>query len=248
MKKLYLFGNWKMYLGHEESVALARDLKKQLSALSVKATMAIFPSAISLLAVKEELDGVASVGPQNVYWVEKGGYTGEISAMMYRQAGCQFALVGHSERRHVFKESNAEVRQKFEAVLNAEMTPVLCVGETMPERKDDRVEEVIEAQLRSAFMDLAWPKGRSLIIAYEPVWAGGTGESSDPSEAERVAAVIYKFVGALLDGVEPTVLYGGSVRSDNVAKYCAEPHLSGVLVGGASTKASTWLEIVSAVK
>lgn len=248
MKHLYLLANWKMYLDHKESMALARELKKKVPALAVQATMAIFPSAISLLAVKDELDGVAAVGPQNVYWVEKGGYTGEISAMMYGQVGCEFALVGHSERRHVFKESNAEVRQKLEAVLNAEMTPVLCVGETLPERKDAQVEEVIEAQLRSAFMDLTWPKGRQLIIAYEPVWAVGTGESCDPEEAERVAAVIHKFVGALLKGVEPVILYGGSVRSDNVANYCAEPHLSGVLVGGASTKVSSWLEIVSAVK
>lgn len=245
MKELYIFANWKMYLNHDESVALARDLKKKIPGLKLAAELAVFPSALSFVAVQKELQGVAEVGPQNVYWVDKGGYTGEVSAMTYKLLNVHYALVGHSERRHVFHESNAEVRQKLEAVLNADMTPVLCIGETLRERKDGEVEEVIEAQLRAAFMDLTWPKDKKLIIVYEPVWAISTGESCDLDEAERIAALTHKYAKGLLGkSVEPVVLYGGSVRPDNVAAYISQPHLSGVLVGGASTKVSTWLDIL----
>lgn len=248
MKPLYLFANWKMYLDRDESVALAEGLAKQLPGLALDARLVVFPTSHSLVEVKNIFDKTqVKVGPQNVYWVERGGYTGEVSAFMYKNVGCQYVLVGHSERRHVFSETNSEVRQKQDAILNAGMTPVLCIGETSHERKDGEVEMVIEAQLRATFTDLTWPADRELIIAYEPVWAVSTGESCDPEEAERIAAIICRYVQGLI-GVEPIVLYGGSVRADNVTRYVQEEHIRGVLVGGASTKLDTWLEILGQVK
>lgn len=248
MKPLYLFANWKMYLDHAESIALAKDLVKQLPGLSLKAQMAVFPSSVALVGVKDFLKKIkVEVGPQNVYWNDKGGYTGEVSALMYKNILCKYALVGHSERRHLFNETNSEVRQKQDAILNVGMTPVLCVGETLQERKNGEVQMVIEAQLRSAFTDVVWPKDRELIIAYEPVWAVSTGESCDPDEAERVAVLIAQCVEGLI-GVAPAVLYGGSVRADNVSHYIAQEHINGVLVGSAATKLVSWMDILQQVK
>lgn len=250
MKPLYIFANWKMYLDHAESVALARALNKKVPTLKLSAEMAVFPSSLSFLAVQKELKGKKIVvGSQNVYWLDKGGYTGEVSAQMYKQVKASYALVGHSERRHLFHERNSEVRQKLDAILTADLKPVLCVGETLEERKDEEVEVVIEAQLRAALTDLSWNKKFPLIIAYEPVWAISTGESCDPDEAERVAALIHKYVKGLLGkNTELIVVYGGSVRADNVSNYIAQPHINGVLVGGASTKLSTWMDILKEIK
>lgn len=238
-----------MYLDHAESVSLAHELSKKIPNLKLKAKTAVFPSALSLLAVQQELKGAAAVGAQNVYWVDKGGYTGEVSAEMYGAVQCEYALVGHSERRHVFHETNADVRHKLEALLAEGLTPVICVGETLHERKEDQAKEIVEAQVRAALTDITWPKNRPLIIAYEPVWAIGTNESCDPAEAERMASLITTFVQGLLGKkCSPAVLYGGSVRPDNVAEYIAQPHLNGVLVGGASAKLDSWVAILSQAK
>lgn len=245
MKPLYLFANWKMYLDHDQSVALAKSLASELPKHASRATFAVFPSDLALTSVQSIMaKAKIAVGAQNVYWIEEGGYTGATSVEMYRKVGCEYALVGHSERRHIFKETNVEVRKKMEAILADGMTSVLCVGETAHERKENEADVVIETQLRAAYTDLLWPKGRELIIAYEPVWAIGTGQSCDPDEAERVAMLIDRDVRALLGDVKPIILYGGSVRADDVRGYLSEKYLQGVLVGGASTKTETWLEIV----
>lgn len=248
-KPLYLFANWKMYLTVEESVALATALKNEAAVISDNLTVAVFPSTLAFTKVAEALDGASyALGAQNSYWLDKGGYTGEVSAFMYKTAGASYVLVGHSERRHVFHESNREVRQKVEGALAADVTPVLCVGETLRERKDEAMEVVVETQLRSALTDIAWPETKELIIAYEPVWAVNTGESCPPDEAARMAALIYKFVKGLVPQVTPCVLYGGSVRGDNVQNYLQAPYIGGVLVGGASTKFESWKDIVNAAQ
>lgn len=247
-KPIYLFANWKMYLNFDESNILANALANEVKNFPKNVKMAIFPSALALYPVGQALADVdIVVGAQNVYWVDKGGYTGEISAQMYKDAGCQCALVGHSERRHQFHESNHEVRQKLEAILTADMTPVLCVGETAAEREENKTDEVVEIQLRAAFNNLVWPSDKELIIAYEPVWAIGTGNACDPTEAQRLHALIKKLVAGLLPDAQPIILYGGSVRPDNVSQYLTQPDVSGVLVGGASAKLDSWLEIVNRV-
>ena len=240
----YLFANWKMYLDYDESNILANAIAENKKSIPKSVKMAIFPSALALYPVGQVLrDAGISVGAQNTHWVEKGGYTGEISAPMYKLAGCEYALVGHSERRHLFHETNHETRQKIEAILTAGLTPVICVGETLAEREDNKTEEVVEIQLRSALQNLVWPENRELILAYEPVWAIGTGQNCDPLEAERMHGLIKKQVVALI-GVNSVVLYGGSVKPENVAEYLNNPNIGGVLVGGASANLESWMGIV----
>lgn len=245
-KKLYLFANWKMYLDVAESVKLAGEFEGlDYPAHSV---VAAFPSALAFVEVKKNLSNksVVALGAQNTYWLDKGGYTGEVSVLMYRDAGARYALVGHAERRHLFHETNHEVRQKIETVLAQSMTPVLCVGETLAEKKDDLTAEVLEAQIRAAYMDLAWDKNNEPIVAYEPVWAIGTGESCEPDDTEQVAGLISGWVEELL-GCKPAILYGGSVRPENISLYVGLPDISGVLVGGASAKIESWTGLVEKV-
>lgn len=245
-KKIYLFANWKMYLDYDESNILANAIVQESKKIDEKIKMVIFPSALALYPAGQVLRDVGiGVGAQNTHWIDKGGYTGEVSAVMYKAAGCEYALVGHSERRHLFHETNHEVRQKIEAILAAELTPVVCVGETLTERQNGKTEEAVEIQVRAAFQNLAWPKGKELIVAYEPVWAIGTGENCDPVEAERMHEIIKKQIIALT-GVSPIILYGGSVREENVAEYLKNPSINGVLVGGASANFESWMKIVAA--
>jgi len=198
MKKKYLFANWKMYLDYDESNILANALANEAKNFSGEISLAVFPGALSLYSAGQALNDVGiGVGAQNVYWVDKGGYTGETSAAMFKAAGCKYALVGHSERRHVFHESNHDTREKIEAVLAAGLIPVLCVGETLNERQEGKAEEIVEIQLRSALHNLVWPENRELIIAYEPVWAIGTGEACNADEAERMHGLIGKWFGSL---------------------------------------------------
>lgn len=245
-KPLYLFANWKMYLDDAESRTLARELKKAIKNFPKETHLTVFPSALAMTGVKEELAGSAmTLGAQNTYWVDRGGYTGEVSAAMYRAAGVEYALVGHSERRTIFHETNHDVRQKIEAILAVGMTPVVCVGETLAEREDGSAEEAVEAELRAAFTDLVWPSERELIIAYEPVWAINTGQACPPEEASRMCSLLKQKIAGLVGDVPTIFLYGGSVRPENVADFVGQNDISGVLVGGASAKLESWLGILT---
>ncbi|MDO8625990.1 MAG: triose-phosphate isomerase [Candidatus Magasanikbacteria bacterium] len=250
-KKLYLFANWKMYLGLEASYVLAKNIKEELANLNNGITMAVFPSTLALASVAAELKSTTiKVGAQNVYWVPEGGYTGEVSAEMFAATGAEYALIGHSERRHQCHETNHEVRQKIEAALTAGLTPVICIGETASEREAGSTAEVIETQLRSALGALAWRDGLPLLIAYEPVWAISRGVNKPGGhcsavEAGKMHAVVEK-IARELTGIAPAVLYGGSVRPETIAEYLATPHIAGVLVGAAATKFSSWSEITAA--
>lgn len=250
---LYFFANWKMYLNYDESVALARTIVSDLVDIPSTLKTVLFPNALSLVDVEKAIrNSPVEVGTQNIYWIGKGGCTGEISASMYKEVGATYALIGHSERRHLFQETNHQVRQKLEAALEAELIPVLCIGETMHERENGQTEEALEAQLRSAFTDISWPKDLPLIVAYEPVWAiskgrgaEDTGKHCEPAEAERVAGLVQYFIQGLMPSVSEMVfLFGGSVRPATIAGYLAESHIDGVLVGAASTHFDSWKEIV----
>ncbi len=254
-KSFYFFSNWKMYLTVAESVDLAKEYKDLFKDNAKDITVAIFPSALAAVAVGEVLEGTDfSWGAQHVCGPEKGGYTGEVSAAMYGSVGAKYALIGHSERRHLFHETNHDVRQKIEAALEAGLTPVLCVGETRAEREAGQTEEVIEIQLRAALAGLSYPSGRKLVIAYEPVWAISTGLHSeeagiqcDPAEATKVHRLIARTTEVLLAGVERVILFGGSVRPHNIAAYLGESEIDGVLVGAASTTKESVVELLSAV-
>ena len=231
-------------MDYDESNILANAIADGAKGISKDIKMAIFPSALALYPVGQVLQDVGiSVGAQNTYWLEKGGYTGEISAAMYKSAGCEYVLVGHSERRHLFGETNHEVRQKVEAGLVAGLTPVICIGETEKERQDNKTEEAIEIQIRAAFHNIVWPADRELIVAYEPVWAIGTGQNCDPLEAERMHELIKKQIVALTS-ITPVILYGGSVKPENIAEYLKNPNINGVLVGSASANLESWMNII----
>lgn len=242
----YLFANWKMYLDYDESNILANALAAEAAKFPPGVKMAVFPSVLSFYPVARVLkDAGIAVGAQNAHWVDRGGYTGEVSAEMFKNAGAEYILIGHSERRHLFHESNHEVRQKMEAALAAGLTPVLCVGETEKERQAGQMDEAVEIQLRAALEGLRRPEGRALVIAYEPVWAIGTGHNCDPLEAEKMQNKISVWTRDLApDIVAPILLYGGSVRPNNAAEYLKQPHIHGILVGSSSTKLDIWLDIV----
>ncbi len=246
-KKLYFFANWKMYLDYDESNILANALAEELKNKDRKYEMAIFPSTLATQSVTQVLNDLKiGTGIQNGYWIDKGGYTGEVSFEMAQNVGCRFALIGHSERRHQFKETNHDTRMKMEAILNTKLVPVLCVGETEKEKEEEKTEEVIEAQIRAAYDGLNFTYDREVIIAYEPVWAIGTGKACDPIEAQKHHARIKLLVKDLLLKSEPIILYGGSVTPENVSDYLKQENIDGVLVGGSSTKLESWLNILKA--
>lgn len=238
----YVFGNWKMYMNYDETVALANTLATA-SISEHDLTLAVFPLAI---ATKPVVDAFANtkfaVGAQNVSWTPKGAYTGAVSALMYRELGCKYALIGHSERRHIFGETDADVRKKIEACLENGLTPVVCIGETKTERDSGGREERLIAQIESAFSGLNI-NGNEVIVAYEPVWAIGTGDACDVAEAVKV----HEFVDAQIQktcGKSLPILYGGSVNAKNVLSYLNESTIMGVLVGNASAKADTFVPLI----
>ncbi len=250
----YIFANWKMYVDFSESVMLAKQLAKKSKQFSANLSLAVFPSALSFTAVREEFAKTkVAVGAQNTHWVARGGLTGEISSEMFAGVGATYTLVGHSERRHMFHETDHEVRQKVEAALASHLTPVVCVGETAAERAAEKTEEIIEVQLRAAFDGIAWQKDKPIIVTYEPVWAiskgtePGSGTPCDPDDAEMMHKRIDRFIRGLHSDVEPILLYGGSVRPHNAQFYVAQPHINGVLIGAASTKLDSLLEIIANV-
>lgn len=240
----YIFGNWKMYLNLDESTVLAEKLAKE-KITNEKVSIAVFPTALSLAGVVKSLAGTAfSVGPQDVAWTPKGAYTGCVSALMYKDVGCKYALVGHSERRHIFKETDADVRKKIEACLDSGLIPVVCIGETKEEKESGKREYRLKRQLFDAFKDLNL-NGGEVIVAYEPVWAIGTGQACNPADADDVHGWIKLELKQYIDKEIP-VLYGGSVNLQNVLSYLALETVDGVLIGGASTKTETFLPIIEA--
>ncbi|MDZ7780043.1 MAG: triose-phosphate isomerase [Gemmatimonadota bacterium] len=229
-------GNWKMHHGPAETRAFFEGLA--LDEVDEEHEVVIFPPTISLsdaVRASERLPRVA-LGVQHIHWEDEGAFTGETSARMARDAGATFVLVGHSERRHVFGETDEEVRNKVEAAIRHELTPVVCVGETLEERRAGRVEDVILRQLGFVLPALAH-EGVRFLVAYEPVWAIGTGETATPDDAAAAHATLR---GCLEDGVgvagapNVPILYGGSVKPANAAALLAAQDVDGVLVGGAS--------------
>lgn len=251
MKKiLYLFSNWKMYLDYEESVGWAKRLSEEMKNLPAGVIPVVFPISLALARVGEVLkDSSIGIGAQNICWAQKGAFTGEISAPMVHSVGATYALIGHSERRHVFHETDQEVRQKIDSALTAGLIPVVCVGETLTEREGGKTDEVILAQLRAAFTNLTVPPSKTIVVAYEPVWAINTGKACEPREAERVHAVIKEFVTTPNVSLsEVSVVYGGSVTPENIEAFLAQESINGVLVGGSSVKPEAWFDLVSRLR
>lgn len=243
MSRPVLFAaNWKMHLPPGE----ARTFLDRFLALDVPRegrALAFFPSAVAIETVATRLAGHdhITVGAQDVHWEPKGAFTGATSVALARGAGAGAALIGHSERRHVFGETDAETARKVRAVLDGGLMAMLCVGETLAEREAGSTLAVVERQLRAALAGVE--AHADLVIAYEPVWAIGTGRNATPADAAEVHRGIRQVLDALGFPTGTRVLYGGSVKLDNVAELLAEPEIDGVLVGGASLDPDQWAAI-----
>jgi triosephosphate isomerase len=235
--KPVIAGNWKMNKGPRA----ARDFVAEFTARHTPAgdtTVILFPPAISVGTVAEALSGRRDVhlGVQNIYFEKDGAFTGETSATMARDAGAEFALIGHSERRHIFGESDEDVRRKVSAALHAGLTPVICVGEKLEQRKAGQLEQVIGTQLREAIRDLTADQAHAFLVAYEPVWAIGTGVTATPQDASEAHAVLRRLLKDQLgaEGDVVPILYGGSVKPENAAELLLAEGVDGLLIGGAS--------------
>lgn len=249
MRPRVIAGNWKMHHGPAATRRFFSEFSPRLS--DPEPTILIFPPAISLPAAAESRGGrpEISLGIQNIHWEPKGAFTGEHSAAMALAAGARFALVGHSERRHVFGETDAQVERKVAAALGEGLAPVVCVGETLEERREARVEEVIVRQLDAALLGVPENAKKSVLVAYEPVWAIGTGETAtvdDVAEAHGILRRRLKEVRGDGFAQEVAILYGGSVNPDNAAELLSVADVDGVLVGGASLDPESFARIAEA--
>jgi triosephosphate isomerase len=247
MRRPFIAGNWKMYKDIGEAVALAGELRGKIGDVEDVDT-AVCVNAVALAAVAEALKGTRiGVGAQNMYFEPEGAFTGEISAKMILSAGAEHVILGHSERRHVFGESCELVRKKLDAALGAGLKPILCVGELLEERKAGKTEDVVKEHVMSALSGREADSVRKITIAYEPVWAIGTGETATPQQAQEVHAFIRKLLADGWDDAlaqDVRIQYGGSVKPANVAGLMAEADIDGALVGGASLKAESFEQLV----
>lgn len=251
MRKVFVAGNWKMNTDSHSSVALAQAVASWSAEVTGRGVdVALCPPFVYLQAVA----GVVSsshiaIGAQDIYFERKGAFTGEISASMLKDVGCSYALCGHSERRHVIVEGDELVNKKVNAAIAGGLLPILCVGELIEQRQASRTAEVVSGQVRAGLAGLSSEKVSAVTIAYEPVWAIGTGLTATAQQAQEVQSMIREVLVEMYDvelAEEIRILYGGSVKPDNAAELMAERDIDGLLVGGASLKAEDFLAIIQA--
>jgi triosephosphate isomerase len=241
-------GNWKMNNSCAESVELVSQLKAML-ADSKEIDIVVAPPFTALGAVatvlKESPIGLAA---QHVFWEETGAFTGEISTAMLKDVGCRYVIIGHSERRQYFSETDETVNKRLKAALKASLIPIVCIGESLAEREAEKALAVIEQQLKGGLKGLSLEEMENVIIAYEPVWAIGTGKTATPDQAQEVHHFIRDLIARIFSKAiaeSTSILYGGSVKPDNVDQLMAQPDIDGALVGGASLKADAFARIVN---
>lgn len=246
-RKPFIAGNWKMNMTIAESVAFVQEFKKLVAGID-KVEIGIAPTFTSLAATIAAAKGSnIKVGAQNVHWAASGAFTGEISAAMLKEAGVDFVIVGHSERRQYFGETDATVNSRSKAALAAGIQTIICIGELLEEREGGKTEQVLETQIRGSLAGLSASDMDMVVLAYEPVWAIGTGKTATPAMAEETQAFCRKVVSDML-GKEVAgklrIQYGGSMKGDNAAELIAQPDIDGGLVGGASLKAASFAELI----
>jgi triosephosphate isomerase (TIM) len=251
MRTPFVVGNWKLHKTIAESLALVTELKNQLGAVKGVA-VGVAPGFIALPAVAKRLEGSSILTcAQDCHWEDRGAWTGEVSASQLRDAGATWVIVGHSERRQFFGETSEGVGNKARAVLAAGLGAIVCVGESLTERDGGRTLAVVDDQLAGALAGIAATSAPNLVIAYEPVWAIGTGRTASPAQAQEVHAHLRKQLGQRLgtgaaDAIR--IQYGGSVKPSNAEALMAQPDIDGALVGGASLEAADFVAIVKAAR
>lgn len=247
MRKPIIAGNWKM----NNTVAESENLIKELAPLVRKAgvDVVVCPAYLSLTSVlKEAKNTHLKVGAQNMHFEDSGAFTGEVSAKMLKEIGLEYVIIGHSERRQYFNETDDSVNKKVIKAIEADLIPILCVGETLEEREQNQAQKIVTTQVEKALKGLSHAEISKLIIAYEPIWAIGTGKTASSGDANEVCAWIREKVKLLTDANTAEALriqYGGSVKPGNIKELMAQPHIDGALVGGASLKAEQFAAIVN---
>jgi len=242
----FIAGNWKMHMTIPEAKNLATAIVKAATGLT-EAEIVLAPPFTALSEVKKVLeDSSVQLAAQNLFWEEKGAFTGEVSAPLLKDAGCQYVIIGHSERRQYFGETDSGVNKKIQAALKSGVFPIVCIGETLAERERGETMDVISRQIRGGLEGIGAGDFKSIVIAYEPVWAIGTGKTATPGQAEEVHSYIREKL-ALRYGIGPTgcaiILYGGSVKLANSFALLSEKNIGGFLVGGASLEAESFIQI-----
>lgn len=252
-RKPLMAGNWKMNNTIGEAVVLTQEISNNFERdWADEVDVVICPPYVDLKPAKTVLDfdkAKVGVGAQNVHWEPSGAYTGEISVTMLKEIGCEFCIVGHSERRTMFGETNEIVNRKVRALVDAGIAPIVCVGESLAVRDDGTAEEFVCAQVRAALAGIETDAAGDIVVAYEPIWAIGTGRTATPEQAQAVCAAIRTTLSELFgaevaDGLR--ILYGGSMNVGNVESLLAQPDIDGGLVGGASLKADSFIALVKA--
>jgi triosephosphate isomerase len=250
-RKPIIAGNWKMHQTHTDAIALVRTLSYELKEKDYqRVDVAVCPPFTALRSVQLVLEDEyipISLGAQNLHWEDEGAYTGEISGAFLKALHCRYVIVGHSERRKYFGETDETVNKRIRAAFRHELVPIFCVGETLEEREDGRTEEVVGRQVREGLAGLGAEQIGSLVVAYEPVWAIGTGRAATPEDANETIGFVRKTVASMssdevAQGVR--IQYGGSVSPGNIAQLMAQPEIDGALVGGASLDAKSFAMIV----
>lgn len=248
MRTPFIAGNWKMFKTVSEAVVFAKELRSLVKDVS-DVEIVIAPAFTAIHAVAEALRNAnVGVSGQDVYWEKEGAFTGEVSAGMLKEAGAEYVIIGHSERRRLFGETDVTVNRKLAAALTAQLTPIVCVGETLEERERNETFVVLDRQIKDGLDHLSAEQVADLVIAYEPVWAIGTGRNATAAQAEEahlhIRTRLRQWFGAeAADRCH--VIYGGSVKPDNIADLIREPDVDGALVGGASLEVGSFGEMVT---
>ena len=248
MRTPFIAGNWKMFKTVHEAVVFAKELRSLVKDAS-DVEIIVAPPFTAIHAVADALRNAnVGVSAQDLYWEREGAFTGEVSAGMIKEAGAEYAIIGHSERRRLFGETDATVNRRIVAAIGAELTPIVCVGETLEERERNETLAVLDRQLKDGLDRLAGGQVAALVVAYEPVWAIGTGRNATAAQAGHAHAHIRTRLRQWF-GAEAAdrcrVIYGGSVKPDNIAGLIREPDVDGALVGGASLEVSSFGDIVT---
>ena len=247
MRKPIIAGNWKMHKTATASEAFARDLCSHITGTPAVEAV-ICPNYTALLPVGSVIkDSPIKLGAQNLHWEEQGAFTGEVSPVMLRDAGCDYVIIGHSERRQYFAETDETVNKKIKAALGFRLIPIVCVGETLEQREANQTQAVVGAQIRGGLAGLSAEAVAGIVIAYEPIWAIGTGRTASAADAQTVCRFIRDTVAELAgqnSADQVRIQYGGSVKADNIDELMAQPDIDGALVGGASLDAKIFARIV----
>jgi triosephosphate isomerase len=250
MRKPIIAGNWKMFKTVSEAVSFVNEVKGQAEVAGVDSV--ICAPFTNLPALVEAVKGTSlQIGAQNLHFEDNGAYTGEISGVMLKDLGVQYVIIGHSERRAYFAETDETVNKKVAAAFKHGLTPIVCVGEKLEEREAGQTKDVCKAQTEAAFQGISAELAAQVVIAYEPIWAIGTGKSSTSEDAQDVIRYIRQLVTglygqAVADAVR--IQYGGSVKPGNIAEYMAQPDIDGALVGGASLESASYIQLIQGAK